>query len=60
MLIVGNTKLKGRGVFAQKRFIKGEVIERAPVVVIPAEQVELIDEQFWLIITTIGKIKLRR
>lgn len=44
MLIVGNTKLKGRGVFAQKRFLKGEVIERAPVVVIPTEQVELIDQ----------------
>lgn len=44
MLIVGNTKLKGRGVFAQKRFLKGEVIARAPVVVIPAEQVELIDQ----------------
>ncbi|MBP5973926.1 SET domain-containing protein-lysine N-methyltransferase [Brasilonema sp. CT11] len=44
MLIVGNTKLKGRGVFAQKRFLKGEVIERAPVVVIPAEQVQLIDQ----------------
>ena len=44
MLIVGNTKLKGRGVFAQKRFLKGEVIERAPVVVIPAEQIQLIDQ----------------
>lgn len=44
MLIVGNTKLKGRGVFAQKHFLKGEVIERAPVVVIPAEQVKLIDQ----------------
>lgn len=44
MLIVGNTKLKGRGIFAQKRFLKGEMIERSPVVVIPAEQVELIDQ----------------
>ncbi len=44
MLIVGNTNLKGRGVFAQKRFLKGEVIERAYVVVIPAEQVKLIDQ----------------
>ena len=42
MLIVGDTKLKGRGVFAQKRFVKGEVIERAPVIVIPAEQVQLV------------------
>jgi len=44
MLIAGNTKLKGRGVFAQKRFLKGEVIERASVVIIPAEQVKLIDQ----------------
>ncbi|MEH2284212.1 MAG: SET domain-containing protein [Nostoc sp.] len=44
MLIVGNTNLKGRGVFAQKRFLKGEIIERVPVVVIPAEQVEFLDK----------------
>lgn len=44
MLILGYTKLKGRGVFAQKRFFKGEVIETAPVIVIPAEQVEFIDK----------------
>lgn len=44
MIIVGDTKLKGRGIFAQKRFVKGEVIERASVVVIPAEQVKLIDQ----------------
>ncbi|MFN6572759.1 SET domain-containing protein [Dendronalium sp. ChiSLP03b] len=44
MLIVGNTNLKGRGVFAQKPFLKGELIERTPVVVIPAEQVKLIDQ----------------
>ena len=44
MLIVGNTNLKGRGVFAQKPFFKGEVIERAFVVVIPAEEVKLIDQ----------------
>jgi uncharacterized protein len=44
MLIVSNTKLKGRGVFAQKRFLKGEIIETTPVVVVPVEQVELIDQ----------------
>ncbi|MEH2066266.1 MAG: SET domain-containing protein [Nostoc sp.] len=48
MLIVGNTNIKGRGIFAQKRFLKGELIEKAPVVVIPAEQVELLDK------TTLG------
>ncbi|MEH1942320.1 MAG: SET domain-containing protein [Nostoc sp.] len=44
MLIVGNTNLKGRGVFAQKRFLKGEIVEKVPVVVIPAEQVEFLDK----------------
>ncbi|BAZ29942.1 nuclear protein SET [Cylindrospermum sp. NIES-4074] len=44
MLVVADTKQKGRGVFAQKSFLKGEVIERASVVVIPAEQVKLIDQ----------------
>ncbi|MDF5712203.1 MAG: SET domain-containing protein [Nostoc sp. S4] len=44
MLIVGNTKLKGKGVFAQKRFLKGEVIERVPVIVIPTQEVKLIDQ----------------
>ncbi|MEH2235081.1 SET domain-containing protein [Nostoc sp.] len=44
MLIVGNTNLKGRGVFAQKRFLRGEIVERVPVVVIPAEQVEFLDQ----------------
>ncbi|MBD2416022.1 SET domain-containing protein-lysine N-methyltransferase [Nostoc calcicola FACHB-389] len=43
MYVVGYTKQKGRGVFAKKRFLKGEVIERASVVVIPAEEVTLID-----------------
>ncbi|MEH2075188.1 MAG: SET domain-containing protein [Nostoc sp.] len=44
MLIVSNTNLKGRGVFAQKHFLKGEIVERSPVVVIPAEQVEFLDK----------------
>lgn len=44
MLIISNTKLKGRGVFAQKRFLKGEIVEMSPVVVIPAEQVEFLDK----------------
>ena len=44
MLHISDTKQKGRGVFAQKRFVKGEVIETAPVVVIPTEQVKLIDQ----------------
>lgn len=42
--IVGNTALKGRGVFAQKSLVKGELIERSPVIVIPAEQREFLDK----------------
>ncbi|AVH63268.1 SET domain-containing protein-lysine N-methyltransferase [Nostoc sp. 'Peltigera membranacea cyanobiont' 213] len=44
MLIVSNTNLKGRGIFAQKHFLRGEIVERSPVVVIPAEQVEFLDK----------------
>jgi SET domain-containing protein len=44
MIIVGNINGKGRGVFAQKPFTKGEIIERAPAIVIPKEQVEFIDK----------------
>src|SRR6266480_7580798 len=35
---VCNTAAKGRGVFALAKFAKGEVIETAPVILIPAEQ----------------------
>lgn len=31
---------KGRGVFARRRFRKGEVIERVPVIVVPYEEFE--------------------
>jgi SET domain-containing protein len=44
MLIVGNTNLKVRGIFTQKCFLKGEIILTEPVIVIPAEEVELIDK----------------
>jgi uncharacterized protein len=33
---------KGRGVFAERRLAKGEVIEKCPVVVIPVDQVNQI------------------
>ncbi|BAZ31117.1 nuclear protein SET [Cylindrospermum sp. NIES-4074] len=42
MLVVRDTDSKGRGVFAQKDFAKGEVIEKACVIVIPKKQVKLI------------------
>jgi SET domain-containing protein len=35
---VRNTAAKGRGVFALAKFARGELIEAAPVIVIPGEQ----------------------
>jgi SET domain-containing protein len=35
---VGNTRSRGRGMFALRKISKGEIIERAPVIVIPAKQ----------------------
>lgn len=40
--IVGNTAQKGRGVFAQKPLLKGELIEISPVIVIPPQEAEFI------------------
>ena len=34
---------KGRGVFAQKYFKKGEVIETCPVIVLPAEEIDALE-----------------
>ncbi|MEA5551167.1 SET domain-containing protein [Anabaena cylindrica UHCC 0172] len=42
MLVLRDTDSKGRGIFAQKSFAKGEVIEKAAVIVIPKQQVKLI------------------
>ncbi|HLP89031.1 MAG TPA: SET domain-containing protein [Nostocaceae cyanobacterium] len=44
MLVVRDTELKGRGVFAVRDFDAGELIERAAVIVIPKEQVRLISQ----------------
>lgn len=35
---------KGRGIFAAKDFKKGELVETAPVIVLPDEDIELIDK----------------
>jgi hypothetical protein len=35
---------KGRGVFARRDFKKGELVESAPVIVIPDEEVDLIEK----------------
>jgi uncharacterized protein len=37
---VKRSKGKGRGVFARRRIRKGEIIERVPVIVLPAEESE--------------------
>lgn len=38
MIRVGSSKGKGRGVFARRQIAEGELIEQAPVLVIPAEE----------------------
>lgn len=43
MIRVGSTKAKGRGVFAENNIQKGEMIERAPVLVLPDEQWQYIN-----------------
>lgn len=44
MFLIRHCEGKGRGVFAQRAFAKGEVIERCPVIVIPREQQALVDQ----------------
>ncbi len=43
-MIVGNTTQKGRGVFAHRRLVKGELLERVPVIVIPEKERTFIDQ----------------
>lgn len=42
-IIIGNTAQKGRGIFARETLVKGELIEIAPVVIIPEQEREFID-----------------
>lgn len=44
VLKIRNFANKGRGVVVQKEVKQGEVIERCPVIVVPKEQVDLIDQ----------------
>jgi SET domain-containing protein len=44
MIYLARTKRKGKGVFAEQGFSKGDVIERAPVIVIPAEEWKYIEK----------------
>lgn len=41
---VRNSKIHGRGVFATKKIRKGELIEVCPVLVVPKEQVPLMNK----------------
>ena len=43
-LYIKNVAEKGRGVFAAKPIRKGDIVEAAPVIVIPDEDVDLIDQ----------------
>jgi uncharacterized protein len=43
-LIIRQTREKGRGVFANKRFSKGEIIEKTPVIVIPDPQWQFLEQ----------------
>jgi len=43
MITLGASAGKGRGIFAQRKLLKGETIEEAPVVVIPHSQIEHLD-----------------
>ncbi|MBS3025863.1 MAG: SET domain-containing protein-lysine N-methyltransferase [Dolichospermum sp. DET50] len=42
MLVLRDTETKGRGIFAQQDFAKGDLIETSAVIVIPKQQVKLI------------------
>lgn len=44
MVYVSTAPGKGRGVFAKKRFSKGELIERAQVIVVPHSDREYLDK----------------
>ena len=45
-ITVGFSKGKGRGVFATKRLFVDEIIEKAPVLLVPREQVEILANTF--------------
>lgn len=41
---VSNTENKGRGIFAGRRVLKGEIVEKALVIILTEEDVELIKQ----------------
>ena len=44
MITVGESIGKGRGIFAREKILKGQKIEEAPVVVLPAAEIELLEK----------------
>ena len=44
MIFVGESAGKGLGIFAQRKIRKGEKIEEAPVLVIPASEIKKLDK----------------
>src|SRR5690242_12958921 len=44
MISVRSAGSKGRGVFAEKQFVKDDLIERAPVIVLPISQEQFLDQ----------------
>jgi uncharacterized protein len=43
MIYVGKSN-RGRGIFAGRKFVKGEIIEKCPIIVIPAAEWEYIEK----------------
>ena len=43
LITVKDSPGKGRGVFAQRNFKEGEVIETCPVIVLPAEEIDALE-----------------
>ncbi|GEM_PF-4293747 len=54
-IYVCQTEKKGRAVFSKERFVKGEIIERAPVIVLPDPEWELLEQTALNIIIFIGQ-----
>jgi len=42
-IVIKDTGKRGRGVFAVRQFVAGELIETCPVIVVPAEELHLIN-----------------
>lgn len=45
-VLIKHSSKKGRGVFANKPFKKGELVERCELIILPAKDIRLIDKTF--------------